>query len=82
VEVALPNTTAVLVVVIALGASVAVQGLLAIWGKRAARPNFFERPLIEALELKEPAEVSRVLGRIRLIYGIFLIATGAWAMTV
>lgn len=76
------NTDAVLVVVIAAGVFVALQGLLAMRGRRPARPTVFEQPLIAALAPKKQAEVNRVLGRVRLILGIFLIVIGIWAMTI
>ncbi|MGC9349399.1 MAG: hypothetical protein ACP5JG_14770 [Anaerolineae bacterium] len=74
--------TAILLALVAAGAMTAFQGLLTVRGRRRAHPNILERPLIEALDLKEPDQINRVLGRLRLVYGLFLIAVGLWGMTV
>ena len=49
--------TALLAALVAAGVVTALQALLTLRGRRNARPNFLERPLIEALELKDPAKV-------------------------
>jgi hypothetical protein len=65
---------------IGIGVVVALQGILAIRGKRRVRPNFFERHLLEVVVPKDQAQMSRLLGRIRLAYGFFLIVLGFWAI--
>ena len=71
----------ILIAFISAGVITAVQGLLVMRGRRKARPLPFEKPFIEVLELKQPADVLRVLGRLRLIYGIFLVVVGIWGLS-
>jgi hypothetical protein len=73
-------TTAILAGLIAAGVMVALQGVLAMRGRRPVRPNIVERPLIEALALKNEHQVKVVLGRLRLVYGLFLIVLGVWGL--
>lgn len=74
-------TTAILAGLIAAGVMVALQGLLAMRGRRPVQPNIVERPLIEALALKNERQVTVVLGRLRLVYGLFLVVLGVWGLT-
>jgi hypothetical protein len=73
-------STAILAGLVAAGVVVALQGLLSIRGRRQAHPNVVERPLIEALALKDERQVTLVLGRLRLVYGLFLIVLGVWGL--
>jgi hypothetical protein len=72
--------TAILFALIAAGVMTALQGLLILRGRRNAHPNLLERPLIELLDLEDPQSVNRLLGRLRLVYGFFLIIVGLWGM--
>lgn len=74
-------TTALLAAMIAAGATIAIQGYLIIKGRRAARIAFFERPLVEVLALKDTARVGLILGRLRVVYGFFLVVAGIWGLT-
>jgi hypothetical protein len=77
----MPFLTVMLGVFIGMGAVAAVQGVMAIKGRRRIRPNVFERPLMDVVDPKNEDEMSRLLGRIRLAYGFFFIVLGLWAMT-
>ena len=41
---------------------------------------FFERPLLAVLALKGPREEALILGRLRLVYALFLIVLGVWGL--
>jgi hypothetical protein len=73
-------TTALLVALVASGMVIALQGYLIIRGKRQAQAAFFERPLLDVLALKEPARTAQILGRLRMVYGLFLILVGVWGL--
>ena len=72
--------TALLFALVSAGIVIALQGFLLIRGRRRARVAFFERPLISALSLKKEAQVTRVLGRLRVVYGLFLVVVGVWGL--
>ena len=71
----------IFIALISAGAITAIQGFLTLRGKRRAQVTFIERPLIDALAVKEEAQVTQVLGRLRVVYGLFLIAVGIWGVT-
>jgi len=70
----------ILIALISAGVITALQGLLTMRGKRRANVTFIERPLIDALALKKETQVVQVLGRLRLVYGLFLIVVGIWGL--
>jgi len=70
----------ILIALVSAGVVTALQGLLMMRGKRRAHVTFIERPLIDALALKKETQVVRVLGRLRLVYGLFLIVVGIWGL--
>ena len=70
----------ILIALVSAGVITALQGVLTMRGKRHANVTFIERPLIDALALKNEAQVVRVLGRLRLVYGLFLIVVGIWGL--
>ncbi len=70
----------VLIALVSAGVITALQGLLTMRGKIRANVTFIERPLIDALALKEEAQVVEVLGRLRLVYGLFLTVVGIWGL--
>jgi hypothetical protein len=70
----------VLIALISAGVITALRGLLTMRGKRRANVTFIERPLIDALALKKEAQVVQVLGRLRLVYGLFLTVVGIWGL--
>lgn len=74
-------TEVILIALVSAGVVTALQGVLIMRGKRRAQVTFIERPLIEALSLKKEAQVVQVLGRLRLVYGLFLIVVGIWGLT-
>ena len=69
-----------LVALVSAGVVTALQGLLTMRGRRGAHVSFFERPLINALVLKQDTQVVPVLGRLRLVYGLFLTVVGIWGL--
>jgi len=71
---------AILIALVSAGVITALQGVLTMRGKRHANVTFIERPLIDALALKKEAQVVRVLGRLRLVYGLFLTVVGVWGL--
>lgn len=73
-------TDAVLVALLSAGVVMAVQGWLAIRGKRQVRPWFFEKPLLDVIAPRSEAEMQRVVGQLRLAYGVFLILIGVWGL--
>ena len=73
--------TAVLVALIAAGVVTAVQGVLFLRGKGNPRPYFYERPLMDVVSPKNKRQAQLALGRVRLIYGIFLVVVGVWGLT-
>jgi hypothetical protein len=70
----------ILIALISAGVITALQGLLTMRGKRHAHVTLIERPLIDVLALKEETQVVQVLGRLRLVYGLFLIVVGIWGL--
>ena len=71
----------ILIALVSAGVITALQGLLTMRGKRRAHVTFIERPLIDALALKKETQVVQVLGRLRLVYGLFLIVVDIWGLT-
>jgi len=71
----------ILIALVSAGVITGLQGLLTIRGKRRANVTFIERPLIDALALKEESQVAVVLGRLRMVYGFFLIVVGIWGLS-
>jgi len=69
-----------LIALISAGVIVTLQGVLTMRGRRPARVTLLERPLIEALSLREATQVTQVLGRLRLVYGLFLVVIGVWGL--
>jgi len=69
-----------LIALISAGAIVALQGLLTMRGRRPVRVTAIERPLINALALKDATQVAVVLGRLRLVYGLFFVVIGVWGL--
>jgi hypothetical protein len=74
-------TTALLVALISAGTVIALQGYFVTKGRRKARVAFFERPLVEALALKDAARTAMILGRLRMVYGLFLVLAGIWGLS-
>ena len=70
----------ILIALVSAGVITVLQGLLTMRGKRRAHVTFVERPLIDALALKSETEVEQVLGRLRLVYGLFLTVVGIWGL--
>ena len=70
----------ILIALVSAGVITALQGVLTMRGKRHANVTFIERPLIDALALNKEAQVVRVLGRLRLVYGLFLTVVGVWGL--
>ena len=71
----------ILIALVSAGVITALQGLLTMRGRRRAHVTFIEGPLIDALALKKETQVVQVLGRLRLVYGLFLIVVGIWGLT-
>ena len=72
--------TALFVTLLVVGVLIALQG---IWVRRRperAQPVFLERPLLDVLDLEDPREMARVLGRLRVVYGLFFILLGLWGL--
>jgi hypothetical protein len=74
-------TTALLVGLVSAGIVLALQGYLILKGRRKGRAVFFERPLLEALALKDATRMALVLGRLRMVYGLFLVLVGVWGLS-
>jgi hypothetical protein len=72
--------TALLFAMVSAGIVIALQGLLILRGRRRPRAALFERPLLSALSLKEESQVVQVLGRLRIVYGLFLVVTAIWGL--
>ena len=72
--------TACLFGLVSAGVVIALQGFLIIRGKRRPRAAFFERMLLDALSLRKEAQTNQVLGRLRVVYGFFLIVVALWAL--
>lgn len=74
--------TALFAALTAAGVVIALQGVL--MGRRPqwARLFFLERPLFNVLDLEDPEDIAKVLGRLRIIYGVFFILLGVWGLTV
>jgi len=70
----------ILIALVSAGVITAFRGVLTMRGKRHANVTFIERPLIDALALKKEAQVVQVLGRLRLVYGLFLTVVGVWGL--
>jgi hypothetical protein len=70
----------ILIALVSAGVITALQGVLTMRGRRHANVRFIERPLIDALALKKEAQVVQVLGRLRLVYGLFLTVVGIWGL--
>ena len=68
------------VALISAGVVIILQGILVRRRPQRARPIFLERPLFDVLDLDDPTEVAKVLGRLRVVYGIFFILLGLWGL--
>ena len=73
--------TYVFIVVIAFGVLIAMQGVRLLRSKRKANVLPPERVLMSVFGGNNPENQLRVLGRIRVVIGIFLVVIGIWAMT-
>ena len=73
--------TTLLIGIVSAGVIIALQGFLIVRGRRRGQAAFFERPLLDALALKTPRQLSQVLGRLRIVYGLFLVAAGIWGFS-
>ena len=73
--------TAFLVALVSAGAVIALQGYLVTRGKRRPFVTLPERRLLEALPLKAETQKLQALGRLRVVYGIFLIVVGLWGLS-
>lgn len=71
---------ALFVAFISAGLVIAVQGLLIRRNPEKARPFFIERRLFDVLDPKSSTERARILGRLRVIYGLFFISVGSWGL--
>ncbi len=65
---------------IGLGVVTGIYGWGILKGRRLPKPMFFERPLLAVLALKGPREEALILGRLRLVYALFLIVLGVWGL--
>jgi len=72
--------TALFVALISAGIIIAIQGILIRRRPQRAHPIFLEAPLFEVLELDDPDEVAKTLGRLRVVYGFFFILLGLWGL--
>ncbi len=70
-----------MIALVSAGVITALQGVLVLRGRRRAQALPFEKPLLDVLGLKNAAQTLRVLGRLRLIYGIFLVVVGVWGLS-
>ncbi len=70
----------ILVALISTGVMVVIQGALILKRRREGRVSFFERPLVDALSPKSDVQLNQLLGRLRLVYGFFLVLLGIWAL--
>ncbi len=68
------------VVLIIVGVVITIYGLQSTTGRRQPKMNIIERPLIAALQLKNPNQTRRVLGRVRVVYGMFFVIMGIWGL--
>jgi hypothetical protein len=73
--------TALFATLISAGIAIAVQGILIRRHPQRAHPFFLERPLFNVLDLEDPEDVAKVLGRVRVVYGGFFILLGVWGLT-
>jgi hypothetical protein len=71
---------AIFIALISAGVITGLQGIMTMRGKRNAHVTFIERPLIDALAPKDQSQEMQALGRLRLVYGLFLIVVGVWAL--
>ncbi len=72
--------TFVVVALISFGVVVIVQGVQALRGRHQPRGNIFERPFVSLMEPETQEELVRILGRLRVIYGLFFVVIGLWAL--
>ena len=72
--------TALFVALISTGVVIALQGVLIRRRPKRAHPAFLERPLFDVLDLKDPGDVAKILGRLRIFYGVFFVLLGLWGL--
>lgn len=72
--------SAVFGAIIGLGLVTGIYGWRILKGRRPPRAMFLERPLLRALALRNPREEALILGRLRLVYALFLIVLGVWGL--
>jgi hypothetical protein len=72
--------TALFVTLISAGVVIALQGVLIRRQSKRAHPTFLERPLFNVLDLKDPDEVAKILGRLRIFHGVFFVLLGLWGL--
>lgn len=73
--------TYVFVAIITFGVIIAVQGFRLLRKMGTVRVIPPERVLIELFGGSKPDEQLKVLGRIRIVLGVFLVVIGIWALT-
>jgi len=54
--------------------------MLGLRGRLTLRASFWERPFIALWETKDKTRVPKILGRMRIIYGVFFITLGFWSL--
>ena len=64
---------------IGLGIALCIQGVLTLRRRLTLRANFFERPII-ALWQDKKARIPKILGQMRLMYGVFFLFVGVWSL--
>jgi hypothetical protein len=74
------TTTFIFIVIIAAGAIIAVQGIQIILKRINPKANFFETILLSALEVKDKDKIIQIIGRMRVVYGLFFVTLGIWAL--
>ncbi len=72
--------TAIMYGLVSAGVIIALQGYLIMRGKRQPQVAFFEKTLLEALRPKTKAQRVLILGRLRIVYGFFLVAVALWGL--
>ncbi|MBN1873722.1 MAG: hypothetical protein JXA33_05795 [Anaerolineae bacterium] len=74
------TVTGIAFVLIISGVIITVQGIQIQRGRYRPRANLLEQVLLSALALKKRMQEVHIIGRLRVVYGLFFVTLGIWVL--
>jgi len=72
--------TFIFIALITVGVIVALQGIQTMRGRYKPRANIVEHAFVSTLEIKDHKKITQIVGRLRVVYGLFFVILGIWAL--